>query len=220
MPPGSSPSPLGPQNDSCRAAVAVANQRASQLIRLGSGAETTCSSTSTAFENTGRSAGSSEAGGTQLGLCEPPAAEPEEAAVCERQSSARLSKVGNNQLCTEAMLHVLQQDILKERRCSVNAFDDLEIDSMVGRGGYGSVYRGLWHGSPAAVKIMDARRSNSEAVSDAMEMAVLSSVQHPNIVQVFCCLTDMVRLDDGEPPLPLGVGRCVVAWGVEDWVAP
>jgi hypothetical protein len=46
---------------------------------------------------------------------------------------------------------------------------------------------------------MHARSSNSEAVSDAMEMAVLSSVQHPNIVQVFSCLTDMVYIEDGEP---------------------
>jgi len=41
---------------------------------------------------------------------------------------------------------------------------------------------------------MNARNSDSEAVSDAMEMAVLSSIQHPNIVQVFSCLTDMVEV--------------------------
>mgnify|MGYP001810809526 CR=1 FL=1 len=45
---------------------------------------------------------------------------------------------------------------------------------------------------------MNARTSNSEAVSDAMEMAVLSSVQHPNIVQVYACLTDMVAVEDRE----------------------
>jgi hypothetical protein len=54
---------------------------------------------------------------------------------------------------------------------------------------------------------MHARSSNSEAVSDAMEMAVLSSVQHPNIVQVFSCLTDMVYLEDGARPVKRGQTR-------------
>lgn len=47
-------------------------------------------------------------------------------------------------------------------------------------------------------QVMHARSTESEAVSDAMEMAVLSSVVHPNIVQVFSCLTDMVELPRGE----------------------
>jgi hypothetical protein len=49
-------------------------------------------------------------------------------------------------------------------------------------------------------QVMNARASDMEAVSDAMEMAVLSSVQHPNIVQVYCCLTDMIEVkgDEGE----------------------
>jgi hypothetical protein len=48
---------------------------------------------------------------------------------------------------------------------------------------------------------MNSRHSDSEAVSDAMEMAVLSSVQHPNIVQVYSCLTDMVEVPAGERDL-------------------
>jgi hypothetical protein len=122
-------------------------------------------------------------------------------------ASARLSKVSSRQLCTEAMLKVLQQEIRKGRRRSLelSACAELVIHEAVGRGGFGSVYRGTWHSIPAAIKIMNARNSNSEAVSDAMEMAVLSSVQHPNIVQVFCCLTDMVAVEDCE--LPLG-GFC------------
>jgi hypothetical protein len=36
------------------------------------------------------------------------------------------------------------------------------------------VYRGLWHRRPAAIKVLNARSSDGEAVSDAMEMAVLS----------------------------------------------
>ncbi len=32
-------------------------------------------------------------------------------------------------------------------------------------------------------------------MQDAAEMAVLSSVQHPNIVSVYSCLTDMVEAE-------------------------
>jgi hypothetical protein len=35
-------------------------------------------------------------------------------------------------------------------------------------------------------------------MKDAVEMAVLSSVQHPNIVSVYSCLTDMVEIGGGE----------------------
>ncbi|KAI8469489.1 MAG: kinase-like domain-containing protein [Monoraphidium minutum] len=112
--------------------------------------------------------------------------------------SARLSKVSSRQLCTEAMLKVLQQEIRKGRRRSVELLgcEDLVVSDSIGRGGFGSVYSGTWHTIPAAIKVMNARSSNSEAVSDAMEMAVLSSVQHPNIVQVYACLTDMVAVED------------------------
>jgi hypothetical protein len=65
---------------------------------------------------------------------------------------------------------------------------------------------GSWHKRPAAIKVMNTRHSDSEAVSDAMEMAVLSSVQHPNIVQVYSCLTDMIEAPSGVLPLPPAFG--------------
>jgi hypothetical protein len=37
-----------------------------------------------------------------------------------------------------------------------------------------------------------------QAVAHAFEMAVLSSVQHPNIVQAYSCLTDMIDVDARE----------------------
>jgi hypothetical protein len=44
---------------------------------------------------------------------------------------------------------------------------------------------------------MNACNDDSEAVSDAMEMAVLSSVQHPHIVQLYSCLIQMVQTNGG-----------------------
>jgi hypothetical protein len=40
---------------------------------------------------------------------------------------------------------------------------------------------------------MYERSTEQDAMQDAVEMAVLSTVGHPNIVQVFSCLTDMVE---------------------------
>jgi hypothetical protein len=42
---------------------------------------------------------------------------------------------------------------------------------------------------------MPSRNSEREAMQDAVEMAVMSSVQHPNVVSVYSCLTDMVEAE-------------------------
>ncbi|GBF90788.1 hypothetical protein Rsub_03089 [Raphidocelis subcapitata] len=120
-------------------------------------------------------------------------------------SAARLSKVSARRLCTEAMMRVLQHDIRRSRRRSLEleALSDLQISEPLGHGGYGCVFRGTWHGVPAAIKVMHARQTNAAALSDAMEMAVLSSVAHPGIVQVYSCLTDMV-LCEGEGGSSIG----------------
>ncbi|GBG00219.1 hypothetical protein Rsub_12704 [Raphidocelis subcapitata] len=109
--------------------------------------------------------------------------------------SGRLSKVPTKRLCTEAMLKVLQQEIRRSSRRSVEMSfvgDHLMLHKRIAQGGFSRVYLGSWHGRTAAVKVMNARASDREAVSDAMEMAVLSSLgQHPNVVAVYSCLTDM-----------------------------
>jgi hypothetical protein len=52
---------------------------------------------------------------------------------------------------------------------------------------------------------MYRRSTEHEAMKDAVEMAVLSAATHPNIVQVFRCLTDMVEVTGvpGEPSFTL-----------------
>lgn len=40
---------------------------------------------------------------------------------------------------------------------------------------------------------MYARQHERQAMKDALEMAVLTSVSHPNIIQVYNCFTNMVE---------------------------
>jgi hypothetical protein len=61
-------------------------------------------------------------------------------------------------------------------------------------------------------QVMYARQHERQAMKDALEMAVLTSVSHPNIIQVYSCFTDMVE-DAGETCLCLGTCVCV-CWGV------
>jgi hypothetical protein len=55
---------------------------------------------------------------------------------------------------------------------------------------------------------MYARQHERQAMKDALEMAVLTTVSHPNIIQVYNCFTDMVE-DAGE----VGAGSGRLLWG-------
>ncbi|KAG1660577.1 hypothetical protein FOA52_005113 [Chlamydomonas sp. UWO 241] len=97
--------------------------------------------------------------------------------------------------CTEAMLKVLQHEI---RRTTAHSqahewVDELVLTEVLGKGGFGIVYKGTWKGSVAAVKVMHARSHVRQAMKDALEMALLTTVSHPFIVQVYSCFTDMVE---------------------------
>lgn len=73
---------------------------------------------------------------------------------------------------------------------------ELVIEEHLGTGSYGTVFRGHWQNTKVAVKIMYTHNSESEAAANAVEMAVLTSVQHPNIIQAYSCLTDLIELQD------------------------
>lgn len=112
--------------------------------------------------------------------------------------SGRLPTISSSQrLNTEAMLQLLQRDIRSKNGRHDGADQsraaEVAVGECLGRAGCGAVFRGTWHRVPVAVKVMATRNEEAAALQDAVEMAVLSSVQHPNIVQVFACLTDMVK---------------------------
>ncbi|KAG2486383.1 hypothetical protein HYH03_014963 [Edaphochlamys debaryana] len=105
----------------------------------------------------------------------------------------------------------------------VQDLESIRILEQIGRGGYGVVYRGLYHGSEVAIKVIQEaevaaaagddggpagplRRMNSVALEnkhlhDAIELvASVGMGGHPNIVQVLTFFTD-VRVMVGDQPV-------------------
>jgi predicted Ser/Thr protein kinase len=69
---------------------------------------------------------------------------------------------------------VLQHEIRKTHAKSQahEWIEELSLSEVVGKGGFGVVYRGSWKGSTAAVKVMYARQHERQAMKDALEVRV------------------------------------------------
>jgi serine/threonine protein kinase len=68
-------------------------------------------------------------------------------------------------------------------------FADLQMDELIGSGGFGSVYRAAWHRTPGsvelvAVKLMHCARPASAAAAFEREVALLASLSHDHIVSL------------------------------------
>lgn len=64
----------------------------------------------------------------------------------------------------------------------------LQIGPLLGRGSYGRVYKGRWHGAMVAVKVIDAMpaEDGSSQTDSARESILAASVSHPNVVRLQC----------------------------------
>jgi len=95
------------------------------------------------------------------------------------------------------MLQVLQQEIRLGSQAADAAHHkgpDLVLGKRIGQGAFGRVHKGWWNKVTAAIKVIPTNDPDHESMKDAVEMAALSSVQHPNVVQLYSCLTDMVEV--------------------------
>lgn len=76
------------------------------------------------------------------------------------------------------------------KKSAPSAFTDVRLGPLIGRGAYGRVYRGTWHGNAVAVKVIemddDPTKPNSSGVKNPVFEAVLSSnLSHPNIAHTY-----------------------------------
>lgn len=90
---------------------------------------------------------------------------------------------------------VLQAEVRQGWRRSVDLTSsraELALEAPLGRGGFGRVFRTRWHTAAAAAKVLPPAADERRAMQGAVEAAVLSMVHHPNVVQLYAALTDMV----------------------------
>lgn len=63
-----------------------------------------------------------------------------------------------------------------------HGLDGVEVGPLLGKGSFGSVYKGRWRGTLVAIKVLEA--GLSEAGDDGSRESLLSaSIAHPNVVQ-------------------------------------
>ncbi|MEW5298224.1 MAG: hypothetical protein WDW36_001371 [Sanguina aurantia] len=109
-------------------------------------------------------------------------------------------------------------DIHAARRSLVNSCglphseEELVLQSILGEGSYGKVYRALWKGTSVAVKIivlpanMTGREKHEKMA--VMETAISSSLSHPNIVQTFTYSVEPIQGNITMGAVPPG-GSCL-----------
>ncbi|MEW5297631.1 MAG: hypothetical protein WDW36_000829 [Sanguina aurantia] len=73
---------------------------------------------------------------------------------------------------------------------------DLQVTGLLGEGGFAKVFSGLWRGLVVGIKVVcDDGKNEKMVMKNAHEIAILSSLSHPNIVQAYSCLTDVLVTD-------------------------
>ncbi|KAF5833899.1 hypothetical protein DUNSADRAFT_9646 [Dunaliella salina] len=62
--------------------------------------------------------------------------------------------------------------------------DAVRACELIACGGFSSVYKGHWQGLEVAIKVVPQRKDHSDGVREAVELAVMSTVSHPNMLGI------------------------------------
>jgi serine/threonine protein kinase len=62
----------------------------------------------------------------------------------------------------------------------MSTFKDFGQNKILGEGGYGTVFEGVWHGKPVAIK----RIQLSDISSNQREEEALQKLEHPNVIKL------------------------------------
>lgn len=69
----------------------------------------------------------------------------------------------------------------------------LRMGVILGKGGYGTVFRGVWYGTPVAVKLVEqyggCKGASSTSVGSTVEALMGAELRHPNIVATLKVVT-------------------------------
>ncbi|CAK8537650.1 unnamed protein product [Lathyrus sativus] len=85
------------------------------------------------------------------------------------------------------------------------SWDELRIKERVGAGSFGTVYRGEWHGSDVAVKVLSVQNFHDEQLREFLrEVAIMKRVRHPNVVLFMGAVTKRPHLSIVTEYLPRG----------------
>jgi len=80
----------------------------------------------------------------------------------------------------------------------VQIFEEVQIGPLLGKGGFGEVYLGCWHGGEVAVKLVQHFQSScldtGVVTTGLAEANLLQNLIHPNIVQLFAHATRPIEV--------------------------
>jgi serine/threonine protein kinase len=63
---------------------------------------------------------------------------------------------------------------------------NFKIDSLIGKGGFGNVYRGIWEGMDVAIKQWHLENLENDLLQEFInEAKIMHKCRHPNIVLFF-----------------------------------
>eukprot|EP01127_Copromyxa_protea_P019571 TRINITY_DN6391_c0_g1_i3.p1 TRINITY_DN6391_c0_g1~~TRINITY_DN6391_c0_g1_i3.p1 ORF type:complete len:828 (+),score=128.23 TRINITY_DN6391_c0_g1_i3:229-2484(+) len=74
-------------------------------------------------------------------------------------------------------------------------WQDIILQTKIGEGGFGDVWKGTYHSCPVAVKVVKREMSSADALTALDEISLMGKLKHPNVVLLMgACLNDINQI--------------------------